>query len=217
MESTVDGLSDPAVAQPGDQAHKQKKKKDKVRSAWISFVGRIVAQILGAVATITLGLALADRLRADLNDTADAAVAPAVQVQDYGMSVAVLPIELFSEAGQQHLADRLTEGLISNLMTVPGLRVVSRTSSMQVRQHPRSVPEIARALGVSMVIEGCLIRDPDGLRLTARVIDATHDINLGADITRTLSARDLITKGDEIAATMARELADIMRAAHRPR
>jgi TolB-like protein len=217
MENPVEGLSEPASPQTAEQALKQKKKKDKVRSAWISFVGRIVAQILGAVATITLGLALADRLRADLNDTADAAVAPAVQVQDHGMSVAVLPIELFSEAGQQHLADRLTEGLISNLMTVPGLKVVSRTSSMQARQHPRSVPEIARALGVSMVIEGCLIRDGDGMRLTARVIDATHDINLGTDITRTVSARDLLTGADEVAASMARELADIMRAAHRPR
>lgn len=217
MESTVDGLSDPAVPQTGDQAHKQKKKKDKVRSAWISFVGRIVAQILGAVATITLGLALADRIRADLSHTADAAVTPAPLVQDYGMSVAVLPIELFSEAGQQHQADRLTEALISHLMTVPGLKVVSRTSSMQARQHPRSVPEIARALGVSMVIEGCLIRDSGGMRLTARVIDAAHDMNLGTDITRTVSARDLLTEADEIAASMARELADIMRAAYRPR
>lgn len=215
MESTVDGLSDPAVPQTGDQAHKQKKKKDKVRSAWISFVGRIVAQILGAVATITLGLALADRIRADLTHTADAAVVPAVQ--DYGMSVAVLPLEQFSEAGQQHQADRLTEALISHLMTVPGLKVVSRTSSMQARQHPRSVPEIARALGVSMVIEGCLIRDSGGMRITARVIDATHDMNLGTDITRTVSARDLLTEADEIAASMARELADIMRAAYRPR
>ena len=34
----------------------KKKKKDKVRSAWISFVGRIVAQIVGAAATIALTL-----------------------------------------------------------------------------------------------------------------------------------------------------------------
>ena len=35
---------------------KKKKKKDKVRSAWISFAGRIVAQIVGAAATVTLGV-----------------------------------------------------------------------------------------------------------------------------------------------------------------
>ena len=31
-------------------------KRDKIRSAWISFTGRIVAQIIGAVATVTLGV-----------------------------------------------------------------------------------------------------------------------------------------------------------------
>ena len=35
---------------------KEKKKKDKVRSAWISFVGRILAQLVGAAATVALGV-----------------------------------------------------------------------------------------------------------------------------------------------------------------
>jgi hypothetical protein len=39
-----------------DAIKKTKKKKDKVRSAWISFMGRIVAQIVGAAATIVLTL-----------------------------------------------------------------------------------------------------------------------------------------------------------------
>jgi hypothetical protein len=34
----------------------KKKKKDKVRSAWISFAGRIVAQLVGAIATVALGV-----------------------------------------------------------------------------------------------------------------------------------------------------------------
>jgi hypothetical protein len=53
----------PAAASPSSTAtptelEQTKKKKDKVRSAWISFVGRIVAQIMGAVASITLGFAV---------------------------------------------------------------------------------------------------------------------------------------------------------------
>jgi len=32
------------------------RKREKVRSAWISFAGRIAAQIIGAVATVTLGV-----------------------------------------------------------------------------------------------------------------------------------------------------------------
>ena len=39
-----------------DVLEQKKKKKDRVRSAWISFAGRIVAQIVGAAATIVLTL-----------------------------------------------------------------------------------------------------------------------------------------------------------------
>jgi hypothetical protein len=41
---------------PAEDLLKKKKKRDKVRSAWISFMGRIVAQIVGAAATIALTL-----------------------------------------------------------------------------------------------------------------------------------------------------------------
>jgi hypothetical protein len=40
---------------------KQKKKKDKVRSAWIGFMGRIVAQLVGAIATVALGVMVLNR------------------------------------------------------------------------------------------------------------------------------------------------------------
>jgi hypothetical protein len=49
--------NDAVTAAAADGALKSKKrKKDKVRSAWISFVGRIVAQFIGAAATIVLGV-----------------------------------------------------------------------------------------------------------------------------------------------------------------
>ena len=32
------------------------RRKDKVRGVWISFVGRIVAQIIGALASVVLGI-----------------------------------------------------------------------------------------------------------------------------------------------------------------
>ena len=39
----------------------KKKKRDKVRSAWISFAGRIVAQLVGAIATVALGVMVLHR------------------------------------------------------------------------------------------------------------------------------------------------------------
>lgn len=38
-----------------DQGGKSKR-KDRVRSVWISFIGRIVAQIIGAIASAVLGI-----------------------------------------------------------------------------------------------------------------------------------------------------------------
>ena len=44
-----------------DLSPKKDKKNDKVRSAWISFVGRIVAQLVGAIATVSLGVMMLNR------------------------------------------------------------------------------------------------------------------------------------------------------------
>lgn len=44
-----------------EKNEKKKSKKDKVRSAWISFAGRIVAQLVGAIATVALGVMVLHR------------------------------------------------------------------------------------------------------------------------------------------------------------
>ena len=50
---------------PEQTLDKKKTKRDKVRSAWISFAGRIVAQIVGAIATVALGVMVLHRYTAD--------------------------------------------------------------------------------------------------------------------------------------------------------
>ena len=54
---------EPAIVQPpaAEAESRKKKKKDKFRSAWIGFVGRIVAQLVGAAATVFLALYFVDR------------------------------------------------------------------------------------------------------------------------------------------------------------
>ena len=51
-------------AAPSGESTKKKQKQDKVRSAWISFAGRIVAQIVGAIATVALGVMVLHRYTA---------------------------------------------------------------------------------------------------------------------------------------------------------
>ena len=52
------------------------RKKDKIRSAWISFVGRITAQIIGAIATVGLGVIV---LNGHFSGAAPAASGPSNQ------------------------------------------------------------------------------------------------------------------------------------------
>jgi hypothetical protein len=70
----------PAAEQTAD---KKKRKKDKVRSAWISFAGRIVAQMVGAIATVALGVMVLHRY------TANDARPPADDLRYYSAPAAV--------------------------------------------------------------------------------------------------------------------------------
>ena len=53
-----------STADASEITDRKKSKRDKVRSAWISFAGRIVAQIVGAGATVALGVMVLHRYSA---------------------------------------------------------------------------------------------------------------------------------------------------------
>jgi hypothetical protein len=72
---------------------KKKKKKDKVRSAWISFAGRIVAQMVGAIATVALGVMVLHRYT-----SADTRPGPPAQELRYDASAP--PAALGAQPGQ---------------------------------------------------------------------------------------------------------------------
>lgn len=168
---------------------KRKKKKERVRSAWISFVGRILAQFIGAAATIGLGVLIVQRAQSP-------APPPSRESEDKGptvarvqstraggeVSIAVLPLNNFSQDPQQeYFADGMTEALITDLAKIDGLRVISRTSSMYYKRHRKSLPEIARELGVDAIVEGSVARSGDRVRITAQLIDGKSDEHLWGD------------------------------------
>jgi cell division septation protein DedD len=68
------------------------RKRDKIRSAWISFAGRIVAQIIGAIATVALGVVVLGRhLPAQAATVAPApTVLIATPVRTHGETVIVM-------------------------------------------------------------------------------------------------------------------------------
>lgn len=86
-------------------------------------------------------------------------------------SLAVLPLENLSEDPEQaYFAGGMTEALITELAQINGLKVTSRTSSMQYLGARRGMPEIARELGVEGVVEGAVLQVGDEVRISLQLI-----------------------------------------------
>jgi eukaryotic-like serine/threonine-protein kinase len=121
-------------------------------------------------------------------------------------SVAVLPLENLSGAPEQeYFADGLTESLITALAKIGGLRVISRTSIMQYKHAPKTLPQIARELGVDAIVEGSVRRDGDRVRITAELIEARTDQHLWTE-SYDRDLRDILSLQSQVAAAIAGEI-----------
>ncbi len=98
----------------------------------------------------------------------------------------VLPFKNLGAPADQYFADGLTEEITSRLASLPGLRVISRTSAEQYRTTTKSLKEIGMELGAGFVLEGSVRweRSDSGagrVRVTPQLIQATDDSHLWAD------------------------------------
>jgi TolB-like protein/Tfp pilus assembly protein PilF len=84
-------------------------------------------------------------------------------------AIVVLPLRNPGGDADRYLADGITEKLISDLGRISAVPVISRTSAMRLRQTNRSIPEIARQLGVDGVVDGSVVREDNQIRITARL------------------------------------------------
>ena len=199
---------------PQEPAKKKKKKADKVRSAWISFIGRILAQIIGAAASVVFGLFLLQRYQSTGHESNAAPAAPAAanpaaaraRRSPGETAIAVLPLANFSgDAKQEYFVDGLTDALTASLAQVKNIRVISRTSAMAYKGGQKALPEIARELNVDLLVEGSVVRDGDRVRVTAQLIDGATDEHLWArSFDRT--TRDVLALQDDIARAIAVEV-----------
>ncbi len=115
-------------------------------------------------------------------------------------SLAVLPLEnLSSDAAQEYFTDGMTEEMITALGNISSLRVISRTSSMEYKHTHKSLPEVARELGVDAVLEGTVLRVGSTVRITAQLIRAATDEHLWShsyqgDLRDTLQLQDSVAR-----------------------
>ena len=121
-------------------------------------------------------------------------------------SLAVLPLRnLSNDPEQEYFSDGMTDELITDLAKFGALRVISHTSVERYKSTSRSLPEIARELGVDAVVEGTVMRSGDRVRITAQLIDAHSDRHLWAD-SYERDVRDVFGLQEEVAQRIAREV-----------
>jgi serine/threonine protein kinase/tetratricopeptide (TPR) repeat protein len=121
-------------------------------------------------------------------------------------SLAVLPLKnLSNDPEEEYFADGMTDVLIADLAQISALRVISRTSVMQLKGTKKSLAEIARQLNVDGVIEGSVLRSGDQVRITAELVDTSTDRHLWA---RTYDRKlgDVLTLQGEVARAIAGEI-----------
>jgi TolB-like protein/Tfp pilus assembly protein PilF len=121
-------------------------------------------------------------------------------------SLAVLPLEnLSGDPEQEYFADGLTEALITSLAKISALRVISRRTPMHYKGVHRPLPEIARELGVEIIVEGSVLRSGERVRISAQLIEASTDTHLWAE-SYERDLRDVLQLQSEIARAVAREI-----------
>jgi len=93
-----------------------------------------------------------------------------------GNTIAVLPLESITQDSEQEwFTDGMTDALITELAQISGLRVISRSSSMQYKGINKAPPQIATELGVQYLVDGSVVKMGDLIKVSARLIDAYED------------------------------------------
>lgn len=130
-------------------------------------------------------------------------------------SIAVSPFVNLGSPEDSHFANGLMVALAISLMRIPGLDVVSDTSTMTYRDHPFSAQQLGHELGVRYVLEGAVQRSGDRVRVLTQLQDldsakmawadrfeSTFDDVFAAQddiVTEIVSALDIEVIGGELA------------------
>jgi TolB-like protein len=122
-------------------------------------------------------------------------------------SIAVLPLaNLGGSPDDAYFGEGLAEDILTQLSKVPGLRVISRTSSSAYRGTSRPPHEVAAELGVGTVLEGSVRRAGGRVRISVHLIDARTDQDLWAE-TYDRDAREVLDVQSDVASKVASALA----------
>ena len=113
-------------------------------------------------------------------------------------SIAVLPfIDMSPAKDQEYFSDGMSEELLNLLAKIPGLKVISRTSSFSFKGKNQDVRKIGKDLNVANILEGSIRKSGKVVRITAQLIEVRNGTHLWSE-TYDREMRDVFAIQDEI-------------------
>ena len=122
------------------------------------------------------------------------------------LSICVLPfVNMSGDTEQEYFSDGISEDIITDLSKVSALHVISRNSAFLYKGKNVDLPQVARELKVSHVLEGSVRKSGDRVRITAQLIDGSNNGHVWAErYDRNLD--DIFALQDEISQAIVRAL-----------
>src|SRR6476661_158764 len=159
--------------------------------------GRTLDRWIIAILLLAVVLLLTDRLI--LRQSEKPALASPIPEK----SIAVLPFDNLSRDPENaYFAEGVQDEILTRLAKVADLKVISRTSTQHFQSSPENLPQIAKQLGVTNILEGSVQKVKDQVRVNVQLINALTDAHLWAEIyDRKLT--DLFSVESDIAKTIA--------------
>jgi TolB-like protein/Flp pilus assembly protein TadD len=118
-------------------------------------------------------------------------------------SIAVLPFDNLSrDPDNAYFAEGVQDEILTRLAKVADLKVISRTSTQHFKSAPENLPQIAKQLGVTNILEGSVQKANDKVRVNVQLINAMTDSHLWAD-TFDRKLTDIFAVESEIAKNVA--------------
>jgi len=205
-----------------------RREKDVDRSRSITAqTGRRLDRVIIVFLAVAVALLLADRYlgktqrgeqsastqpvaTAPVAATSPAATPTTAAASEPAKSVAVLPFEDLSQAGDMEwFADGLAEEILDSLSHTPDLLVSSRTSSFRFKHSDLDISQIAEELGVAHVLEGSVRAAGDRLRVTAQLIRASDGFHIWSE-SYDRDKADMISIQEDLASHIAQALETTM-------
>lgn len=113
-------------------------------------------------------------------------------------SICVLPfVNMSGEAEQEYFSDGISEDIITDLSKVAAISVIARNTAFTFKGKSVDIPQVARQLNTSHVLEGSVRKAGNRVRISAQLIDGVKGNHVWAErYDRELS--DIFALQDEI-------------------